>query len=54
MGCDRGDGIPFNLERNEIPIGSKSEGIPSPQSYPIQYERKRKYSFLSAEDVGSM
>ena len=34
-------------EPNRIPFGSKSKGKLSPQSYPIQFERKWKYSFLS-------
>ena len=46
MGYDRGDSFPFNFEPNGIPFGSKLEGKQSPRSYPIQYERKRKYSFL--------
>ena len=32
---------------NEIPFGSKSKGKLPPGSYPIQFEGKRKYSFLS-------
>ena len=47
MGCDRGDSFPYNFEPNGIPFGSKSKGKLSPRSYPIQHERKRKYSFLS-------
>ena len=50
MGYDRGDSFPFNYEPNGIPFGSKSKGELSPRSYPIQYERKRKYSFLSADN----
>ena len=46
MGYDRGDSFPFDFEPNGIPIGSKSNGKLSPRSYPIQCERKWKYSFL--------
>ena len=44
-GC--GDSFPFDFEQNGIPFGSKSKGKLSPRSYPIRFERKRKYSFLS-------
>ena len=47
MGYDRGDSFPFDFKPNGIPFGSKSKGILSPRSYPIQCERKWKYSFLS-------
>ena len=47
MGYDRGDSFPFNFEPNGNPFGSKSKGKLSPRSYPIQCERKWKYSFLS-------
>ena len=47
MGYDRGDSFPFEFEPNGTPFGSKSEGELLPRSYPIQYERKWKYSFLS-------
>ena len=47
MGYDRGDSFPFDIEPNGIPFGSKSKGKLSPRSYPIQCERKWKYSFLS-------
>ena len=47
MGYDRGDSFPFDFEPNGIPFGSKSKGKLSPRSYPIQCERKWKYSFLS-------
>ena len=50
MGYDRGDSFPFDFEPNGIPFGSKSKGKLSPRSYPIQYERKWKYNFLSAPD----
>ena len=48
MGYDRGESFPFDFEPNEIPFGSKSKGKLSP--YPIQCERKCKYSFLSVVD----
>ena len=38
----------YDFEPNEFPFGSKSKGKLSPRSYPIQCERKRKYSYLSA------
>ena len=56
MGYDRGDSFPLNFEPNGIPFSSKANGILfslkskrklSPRSYPIQFERKWKYSFLS-------
>ena len=47
MGYDRGDSFPFDFEPNRIPFGSKLKGKLSPQSYPIQCERKWKHSFLS-------
>ena len=47
MGYDRGDSFPFDFEPNRIPFGSKSKRKLSPRSYPIQYEMKWKYSFLS-------
>ena len=43
----RGDSFPFDFEPNGNPFGSKSERKLSSRSHPIQYERKRKYSFLS-------
>ena len=46
MGYDRGDSFIFDFEPNGIPFGSKSTGKLSPWSYPIQFERKGKYSFL--------
>ena len=48
MGYDRGDSFPFDSEPNLFPFGSKSKGKLSPWSYPIQFERKWKYSFLSS------
>ena len=47
MGYDRGDSSPFDFEPNGFPFGSKSKRKLSPRSYPIQCERKWKYSFLS-------
>ena len=47
MGYDRDDSFSFNFEPNGILFGSKSKGRLSPRSYPIQFERKWKYSFLS-------
>ena len=47
MGHDRGDSFPFDFEPNGIPCGTKSIGKLSPRSYPIQCEKKGKYSFLS-------
>ena len=47
MGYDRGDSFPFDFEPDGIPFSSKSKGKLSPQPYPIQCERKWKYSFLS-------
>ena len=48
MGYDRGDSFPSDFEPNGNPFGSKSKGKLSPRSFPIQCERKWKYSFLSA------
>ena len=50
MGYDREDSFHFNFESNGIPFGSKSTGKLSPRSYPIQFERKWKYSFLKGEE----
>ena len=47
MGHDRGDSFAFNFEPNGVPFGSKSKGSLSPRSYPSQFERNWKYSFLS-------
>ena len=49
MKYDRGDSYPFDFKPNGFPFGSKSKGKLSPRSYPIQFERKRNYSFLSAD-----
>ena len=40
MGYDCGDSFPSDFEPNEFPFGLKSKGKLSPQSYPIQFERK--------------
>ena len=47
MGYDRCDSFPFDFEPNGIPFVSKSKEKLSPQSFPIQCERKWKHSFLS-------
>ena len=47
MEYDRGDSFPFDFEPNGILFDSKSKGKLSPRSYPIQFERKWKYGFLS-------
>ena len=47
MGYDRGESFPFNFQPDGNPFGSKSKGKQSLRSYPIQYVRNRKYSFLS-------
>ena len=52
MGYDRSDSFSVDFEQNVIPFGSKSKGKLSPRSYPIQYERKWKHSFLSAHGFG--
>ena len=44
MGYDR---FPFDFEPNGIPFGSKLKKKPSPRSYPIQFERKWKFNFVS-------
>ena len=51
MGYDRGDSFPFDFEPSGFPFGSKSNGKLSPWSYPIQCERKWKYSFLSVQII---
>ena len=49
MGYDRGYSFHFDfLNQMEIHLVQKSKGKLSPRSYPIQYERKWKYSFVSA------
>ena len=47
MRYGRGDSFPFDFDSNGFPFGSKSKGKMSPRSYPIQFERSWKYSFLS-------
>ena len=47
MGYGCGDSFYFNFVPNGIPFGSKSKGNLSPQPYPIRFEGKWKYSFLS-------
>ena len=47
MGYDRSESFPFDFEPNGVPFGSKLKGK-LPRSYPIQYERKWKYSSVSA------
>ena len=50
MGYDRGGSIPFDFEPNgKIHLVQKLKGKLSPRSYPIQFERKWKYSFLSVD-----
>ena len=51
MGYDCGDSFPFDFEPNGIPFGSKSNGSIESQSYPIQCEKKWKYSFLSVAEL---
>ena len=46
MGYDRGDSPPSDFEPNGNPFGSKLKVKLSPQSYPIQYERKWNISFI--------
>ena len=47
MRSDRDDSFPFDFEPNGIPIDLKLKGKLSSRAYPIQCERKWKYSFLS-------
>ena len=49
MGYDRGDSSSFGFEPNGNTFGSELKGKLSSRSYPIQFEWKWKYSFLSAE-----
>ena len=49
MGYHRGDSFHFDFEPNRIQFGSKLKGKLSPRPYPIQFERKWKYSFLSVD-----
>ena len=46
MGYDLGDSFPFDFEPNGFPFDSKLREKLSLRSYPIQFERKWKYSFL--------
>ena len=46
MGYDRGDNFPFDFEANGVPFDLKLNGKLSTRSYPIQCERKWKYSVL--------
>ena len=54
MGYDCGDSYPFDFQLNWFPFGSKSKGELSPRSYPIQCERKWKYSFLGVVSLTFM
>ena len=47
IGYDCGDSFPFDFVPNGILFGSKTKGKLLLRSYPIQCERKWKYSFLS-------
>ena len=50
MGYGRGDSFPSDFEHKWYSIWfRKSKGKLSPRSYPIQCERKWKYSFLSVK-----
>ena len=49
MGYGRGDSFPFDFEPNGVSFGSKPKGKLSPRSYPIQFDRKWNYSFLSVK-----
>ena len=46
MGYDLRDSFTFDFEPNGIPFGSKLKRKLSTRSYPIQCERKWKYSVL--------
>ena len=50
MGYGSGDSFPFDFEPNRIKFCLKQKEKLSPQPYPIRFERKQKYSFLSAEN----
>ena len=54
MGYDRGNSFPFDFEPNGIPFYSKSKGKLSSRSYPVQWESKWKYSFLSVAANGNL
>ena len=47
MGYNRGNSFSLDFEPNGIRFGAKSNEELSPRSYPIQFERKWKYSLLS-------
>ena len=49
MEHDRDDSFPYDFEPNEIQFGSKSKEKQSLRSYPIRFERKLEYSFLSVK-----
>ena len=52
MGYDRrGNSFPFDFGPNGILFGSKSKGKLSPRPYPILFERKWKYSFISVSQI---
>ena len=46
---DRDNSFPFDFELNGIPFESKSKKKLSSRSYSIQFERNRKYIFLSED-----
>ena len=50
MGYDRGERFSFDFEPNGNQFGSIYEGRLSQRPYPIQFERRWKYSFLSVRD----
>ena len=54
MGYDGVHSFPFNFEPIGISFGSKSKGKLSPRSYPIQCDRKWKYSFHSVQTLGQL
>ena len=47
MGYDRWGRFPLDFEPDGIPFGSKLKGKHSPRSYRIEFEIKKKCSFLS-------
>ena len=47
MEYDHGGSFPFDFEPYGVPFDSKSKGK---RSYPIQFERNWKYSFLSVKE----
>ena len=55
MGYDRGDSFPFDFEHKWNSIWfRKCTGKQSPRSYPIECERKWKYSFVSVAINGNL